>query len=589
MSVEIDTERLTEILQTLDVREPGDLWQPLRQAAEEFDDTATESGMRVLSDVMSYYAANEERHTPYRACVVMDGKRSAEPEDLTDDELSALEEALPHISEPVAQARIADVLWLRRRNPDCAVQAIQAYLKSASELESTDDWTFCNDAIQRAANLAAVLKRGRPEQLNSVLDHCHQVLERIAGSDRLYLTLRLIEIFVQHDSGDLREHATIAQGTALAAEADGDHSRARAYWNMIVKIGRRLKDEEMTQGALKAIAESYHSEGMSCGNALARTHFLEKAIVACNDVKGSTARRDEIHRTLIEAQQGVHESLQPVTLPDDLLKQREDTVRKCEKETIDRLDGMNTLDALIALGFELFSPLDFAKLREQTREIDQKSILSTIAPASLIDNRGRTVARSDMSGEEDAATHTLARNANIERDLICGGIIYPALELIERDHHVSEKYVYEQIVAQSPFVPSSNIAIVSKGLWMGLMRDFVGATTILVPQLEECIRHVMQESGVRISTLGADEVEKYRHLPTILKLDEVRQTFGNDTVDDLSLLLVEPQGGNIRAAVAHGFIDDATCYGPECIFVWWHMLRLTLLPIAVASRRSKKV
>ena len=60
---------------------------------------------------------------------------------------------------------------------------------------------------------------------------------------------------------------------------------------MKVKIGRRLRDDEMTQSALIAIVESYYAEGMSRGSPLARTHFFEKAITACSDVKGSSGRR----------------------------------------------------------------------------------------------------------------------------------------------------------------------------------------------------------------------------------------------------------------------------------------------------------
>ena len=206
-----------------------------------------------------------------------------------------------------------------------------------------------------------------------------------------------------------------------------------------------------------------------------------------------------------------------------------------------------------------------------------------LAAPAMVDSRGRTVARGKIgSDSEEAATHNLVRNAMFERELVCNGAILPALELFECEHHISEKFVYEEIVALSSFVPEENMAIVAKGIWFGLMRDFVGATTVLVPQLEQCLRHVLEQCGVRISAMGSDETEKFRHLPTLLNLEETNRIFDVDVIEDLTLILVEPAGPNLRAAVAHGFVTDAQCWSVEAIYAWWHMLRLILIPLAAA-------
>src|SRR5919202_277000 len=56
-------------------------------------------------------------------------------QNLADEHLNFLAEIAPDISDPELQARVADILWVRRRAYQMAQQAVKAYLKSAVELE----------------------------------------------------------------------------------------------------------------------------------------------------------------------------------------------------------------------------------------------------------------------------------------------------------------------------------------------------------------------------------------------------------------------------------------------------------------------
>lgn len=575
MPPRIDSELFLEIVEAVDVEEPGDLVRPLGEYVKELAGDERASGIRLLGDVMSYYGTPENRHRPFRANVIWEGKRSAEPDDLTEEQLADLAAALPKITIPMVSARIADVLWLRLRQPEFADTAVPSYLAWALEVESTTGWTLCHHAILRAATIAAQLKSGRPALLKRVMEHCEEVLDRIAETDQLFLSLHLTELLVEHKHGDMEAHAGRAEFFAEQATTHGDHQRARGYWRLLVLIARRLGETERLQAALSSVAESYHSQSRATAEPIARVHWLGKAIAAFNHVEDSSARREALAVELQEAQSGITESLHPVRLPDELVEQQAELVARGAEETQERLSSASVFDSLVILAFDLFQPINFTQLRQTTREQDQRSVFADIVVPSLIDKHGRTVARGSTD-ESGVMPSSLARNANVYRDLVIHGYLLPALGAIEQQHYVSERYVYEHIVEHAPFVPPSNVAIVSKGLWMGLVGDFVGATTILVPQVEECIRHVLRNRGFRVSSYGAESVEKFRHLPTLLGLKPVRAILGEDIVEDLDLILVNPEGGNLRAAVAHGFVDDHECNSPESIFVWWHVLRLVL-------------
>lgn len=584
----IDTELLTETIRAAEIREAFDLYRPLRECADSVDDgDYRRAGLKLIAELMFYQETFDERNEGYRARVVMDGKRSGEPDDLSDQELAAVAAALPAVSHPVIVARLADVLWLRLRRPEYAHTAIDAYLEAAAQTECLEQWTASASAIQRALALAVLFRKREPDYLQRVLEHCEGVVRRIDGDDPRFLSQRLIDILADYNHGDLNHIASLASRIAKSAEDGNEFERARRYWRSVLGIARRTKDEATAQDTLKAIVECFVQQGLSGINVLSTVHFLEKAVTACGDVKDFAARREEIHALLRDYQKDLPSTLKAIELPEDIQKARDEAIEDARAKTIARLSGIELLDALFALCFKLFKPIDYTRLRQRTIELERGSITALSAASAMIDSRGRTVAR-DKGGRDtdEAAVHSLLRNAFFERELMCNGVILPALELIEREHHISERFVYEEIVSLSPFVPGENTAIVAKGLWFGLMRDFVGATTILVPQVEACLRHVLEQQGVRISAMGSEEVEKFRHLPTLLKMDETKQIFDADVLDDLTSILVESAGPNLRAAVAHGFVSDAQCWTMEAIYVWSHMLRLTLLPLTAASAAS---
>jgi hypothetical protein len=54
-------------------------------------------------------------------------------------------------------ARVADLVWIRKRDHHCAEIAIDAYLQSASVLESGPVFEFSVHRLERALRLAALL------------------------------------------------------------------------------------------------------------------------------------------------------------------------------------------------------------------------------------------------------------------------------------------------------------------------------------------------------------------------------------------------------------------------------------------------
>ncbi|HAG85010.1 MAG TPA: hypothetical protein DCL61_28635 [Cyanobacteria bacterium UBA12227] len=103
-------------------------------------------------------------------------------QNLTDEHLDFLTEIAPEISDPELQARVADILWVKRRNYQMAQLAVSAYLQSATALEDSDHWTWCFQKIERTLRLARTIRY----QVETVVAHIEAILnyqQKVEQSD----------------------------------------------------------------------------------------------------------------------------------------------------------------------------------------------------------------------------------------------------------------------------------------------------------------------------------------------------------------------------------------------------------------------
>ncbi len=116
----------------------------------------------------------------------------------------------------------------------------------------------------------------------------------------------------------------------------------------------------------------------------------------------------------------------------------------------------------------------------------------------------------------------------------------------------------------------------ARALAAGLTGDFVLATHLLVPQIEESVLHLLRQAGHLRSGLTDEQIELQHGLGSVLARPESAAVLGEDVVFDLQGLLVEHLGSNIRNRTAHGLIDPAQFDTPTMRYLWWLALRLLL-------------
>ena len=135
------------------------------------------------------------------------------------------------------------------------------------------------------------------------------------------------------------------------------------------------------------------------------------------------------------------------------------------------------------------------------------------------------------------------------------------------------------LVLNNPFVPPGREKLFIKGLYAGLIGDFITSTHILIPQIENSVRYLLSNRGA--ITSGIDNknngIQKEDNLNTTLfpsKYPQITSIFDEDTLFDLQGLLIEKSGSNLRNDMAHGLINDNDFFSPIFSYLWWVALRL---------------
>ena len=122
-------------------------------AFEKLEKEHPNNGWGLLAQIFNMHFKNGKAE-PFGPMWQMEGRRSLIPADLSNSELDAIQDTLNTVADPEFQARIGDILWLRRKDFKAARMAVAAYIQSGSRLEDPQRWPLCMERYERGLRLA---------------------------------------------------------------------------------------------------------------------------------------------------------------------------------------------------------------------------------------------------------------------------------------------------------------------------------------------------------------------------------------------------------------------------------------------------
>jgi Domain of unknown function (DUF4209) len=501
-------------------------------------------------------------------------------ERFSDADLTLLELFLPTVDEPELRARIADILWVGRKKFQAAIQGTAAYVEAAKIQRQTrpdysPEW---GKRIKRSIQIA--LQLNRKDLAQPGLDYLDELLRESEDGDERFLPVHIIEMFELFNQDDPRRFIAICDKRSDRAEKAGKWFEVEKYQECAARLYRRLGDDSGCQKALIAAAEAMVEQGEDFVRTerrsyLGATHHIARGIEALRQAQGPQLRIDELSARLRDYQGKSRSEFQTFEGP-------KIDISGIQQEYVAAIKGKSLFEAILFLGLGRDFP-DPASVRKRVLDMADKYPLTGLVPQGLVDEMGRTVASAPGIHEvpdeerEKAIVAAMMRQAVSEYDIGYQIFVGPVLRKIQQEYPLDRRSL-EFLWHHNPFVPSDREEMFARGFLAGFQSDWVTAGHYLIPQLENSIRVLLNQSGIRTSTMDANRVEGDSVLSSLLSRDDVKAKLGEGTVFNLQALLVDKHGANLRNLHAHGLLGVKGYLTPSMVWVWLVTLRFCFWP-----------
>ena len=535
---------------------PGDPWQLLYQ-------------------VFSIHLRHDDPAEPFGPMIVMGGRRSMVPGDLTDPEVDLLWNVLSGSRAPVVRARIGDVLWVARKDGRAGHAAVPAYLALGTALEDPDKWVDCMECYERAIRLARSLGRTSP-LLTDALQHLLDRMLHYNADDSSFFTSRGLALLHKFRFGDAAMLGKLGLKGADRRRDAGDPYSARVYYEIAARLLARAglaaeAEQARVEAAQTWMAEADQAEAV--GNHGAAQAHLNSAIQACRAIPRCKDLLPSLHRRLDVAGEKTLQLMKQISsAPIDIGP----VVRAARESVL----GLPMSDAIYALACAAPS-LDPAKLRMQAEEMAKKAPLLSMLSRAVYDRAGRVVHKSpglftgDPDEREQALDAQVARHADLHRNFTVQAQIRPALMALLGEHMVEDSDVLD-LLQGSVLVPEGRADLFALGFAAGFRHDWVTATHLLVPQLEHALRVLLRDAGVITASIDQDGIQSDWPLGRLLSAPEIRTVLPETLIFELRSLLVYKGSSNIRNMLCHGLMAPDEFATANVFYLWWLLLKIAL-------------
>jgi len=499
--------------------------------------------------------------------------------EVSEERLLVLAEVFPSIAGPELRARLGDILWLRRigDNPyQFALEAIDAYLESARELEGFNHSQPTRKRYARAAELAVQLNHDdKKEDVEAALQ------ERIrsrASTETEWWTLWYSKILFVNDLGEPAEQGLLIEQAAESIEDSDvdsgiDYWKSRRYWELAAEWHHGAGDADAARAARIEAAERFARLAEQAPKRMNAFSHYRSAYKAYRTIDGAEERQEELHRLMLDAGEESRREMVQFS--------RDPTNEAQQDQARDHVKSVRLEETLtdFALGY---APPSEDHYRKRVREEAQINPLKAIIPGELHNAMGHVIGtKAGGFEDEEGALHYLMHEVASEtRHKVAVNYIRPAKAQMLEDHYIG-RHAIADFLKYSTFIPGRRLHAFTKGLHAGFRNDFLTAAHILAPQIESALRRLLELRDIITTGLDRYNIQHQRPLGKLLREEPYRNglvnLLGENLVFDLTGLMVEAAGANIRNDVAHGLNDDGAYWNMQVIYMWWMTLHLAAI------------
>lgn len=214
---------------------------------------------------------------------------------------------------------------------------------------------------------------------------------------------------------------------------------------------------------------------------------------------------------------------------------------------------------------------DKSREKEKMLELSKTAPLMFLATLQIQDKKGRVIAK--VGSIEDDLEGNIVRQIS---ESLTFSSIFLALVL----EKVIEKYKVEDIMSfikKGPLIQEPRFDIIEKGIGYYYEKNYLVAIHLLVPQVEEAIRNLLEFSGGSVLKQSKGGGYHLRTFDEVLRDEIIIRTLGENPALYFRILFTDQRGLNIRNDVSHGILDPSDFSKNVCDRVVHSVLCLALL------------
>jgi hypothetical protein len=573
----------------------SELWTSFNDASATSmaaNDLPSAKVFKLLGAIVQFHFRPRDMNSPFGPMVVMEGRRSAIPEDFRGFYAEVIAAAAEKSTVPALKARLCDLGWmLNRSRVDLGRAAISAYVDVvegvkigllAFRFKSGTDYTGhrAHGVLQRGLFLASFKSVGTDtEEARRIREFTVSVFQHTCELDSESALHRFSELVFDFE---LCRAEDVGLAIERWIEKNGnvdEHGQVELYrlaaraYHRANKLEDRNRCKLAMVDTLVRMAEKSLTERQS---AIIAASFLSDAISELHGLPDVREKRKALKHRLIDVQAGIPDEFQSFSHEIDVT------------EIVDRsrksLENLCLRDMFFVLAGLEYSPSP-DKLRADAIRTIQEHPLSSLFGTSFHDREGKVIHRSAGGGLGDASDEELrvsiAQAERIRRQIHAVGQVQPVRRHIVENFYVAED-TFRSLFERSGFVPSNLLVTFSRGFSRFFQGDFFSALYILTPLLENSLRHVLKSYGHDVSAF--DNATKTQQDLTISALfmqmrPELDEIFGTPLTTDIDNVFLSKPGPSLRHGVAHGLLNDGETFGSDAIYGCWLIFKLCIIPL----------
>jgi hypothetical protein len=383
------------------------------------------------------------------------------------------------------------------------------------------------------------------------------------------------------------QFAEMCERVAKKFKEEGHFFKENEFYDLAASFYKRGRDVDRCNACLVKAAEVFEIAAGNQSNPMQAGNLLERAIEGYRSIGNSKEKVDELHRRLLESQSHTVNYMGRIESPKiNISKQIEYAREHVKKETL--------LEAVYALSRIMGLP-NYSEIKESALKTIKEHPILFLFKKTGVDRRGRVIASIDPAiqgvsiGEDEnpGLWAEIVEQAEHHHQINAQAFILPAIQQIIDDHFLDEEELIP-LLKSNPFVEPGHEIIWAKSIIYGLKFHWPECIHLLVPQIENSLRFLLENRGVLISKLDDEGTQEVLSLNFLLEHPELEKMLGTNLVTDLRVTLTDKVGSNLRNRMAHGLLAFDQFYSPTVVYTWWLGLLLVLLPMSLGQRGDEK-